>query len=235
MGSKHKQYIFVHGIKVSESFVPERFGRLTTVGPVFYVCGQRLQVCACDCGKCVIVHLSNLTQAKTRSCGCLNAEKRRTSGIKHGHVANGKWSLTYKSWAAMTQRCQYAQSNRYYRYGGRGIEICERWIGRDGFANFLADMGERPSKHHTIDRIDNDGNYCPENCRWATREEQMRNRSNARILTHQGISQTVAAWSSQTGMDRHTIVSRIDVLGWSVDKALTTPPRNHRRTKEESQ
>lgn len=111
--------------------------------------------------------------------------------------------------------------DRYPRYGGRGIKVCDRW--RHSFENFLADLGPAPSPEHQLDRINNDGNYTPTNCRWATRSQQIRNSSKARRLSFGGQTLHVGEWAKKLGINRQTIQMRIDSLGWSIDKALSTP------------
>lgn len=126
----------------------------------------------------------------------------------------------------MRNRCANSAEPSYPRYGGRGIQVCQRW---ELFENFLADMGSRPTRHHQIERIDNDGNYEPGNCRWATRSENCNNRVSSRVLAHDSRTLTLAEWSRETGLNSHTIANRIDRLGWTVGRALTTPPRRDRR------
>jgi hypothetical protein len=121
----------------------------------------------------------------------------------------------------MRDRCGNPNSAAWDRYGGRGIAVCARWQGENGFANFLADMGARPSAKHSIDRIDNDGPYSRENCRWATAKEQANNKRTNRWLTHSGETLTITGWSERLGMSRPTIWGRLEA-GWSIDAALTT-------------
>ena len=144
---------------------------------------------------------------------------------RHGHATDGL-SPTYMSWKAMKARCYNPKDKRYHRYGGRGITICASW--RKSFSSFLADMGDRPAGC-TLDRIDLDGNYIPHNCRWADRITQARNSINARLLTFQGRTQTVAAWTQELGVKKGLIDSRINKLGWSVERALSTPTNNWSR------
>lgn len=126
----------------------------------------------------------------------------------------------YRTFKSMHLRCYSEKDHRYHYYGGRGITVCDRWL--NSFENFYEDMGDPPTPKHSIDRIDNDGNYCPENCRWATIEEQANNKRNNHILTYNGITQTISQWSKYTGIDKKLIASRI-YNNWSVEQALTLP------------
>ena len=134
---------------------------------------------------------------------------------------HGKWrSRTYRSWEAMRSRCRNENHRQYHDYGGRGITVCEAW---DSFATFLEDMDERP-EGKTLDRIDADGPYCPENCEWATHKSQARNRRSNRLLTHSGETLALAEWAERGGINPSTFRSRINA-GWSVEQALTTGAR----------
>lgn len=124
----------------------------------------------------------------------------------------------YRIWNAMKRRCDSPNGKSYHRYGGRGISVCQEW--RESFNAFMRDMGPRPSLNHTIERIDNDGNYEPGNCRWATRHEQGSNKSNNRVITHGGRSQTISQWSRETGLSVAMIQQRLDRHGMSVARAL---------------
>jgi hypothetical protein len=126
----------------------------------------------------------------------------------------------YRIWLGIRRRCS---DDLNARYGGRGIKVCNRWA--DSFEAFYADMGEPPSRDHSIDRIDNDGNYEPSNCRWATRTEQSRNTHTNTILSFDGRYQTIAAWAEETGIKPPTICVRIYVLGWPIERALTEKPQ----------
>src|SRR5262245_50975043 len=147
---------------------------------------------------------------------------------KHGGASHGRRTPEYKSWDLMKSRCYNPHDRSYARYGGRGITVCKRW--RYSFANFLADMGPRPSPRHSLDRFpDQNGNYEPGNCRWATRKQQANNRHGNRLLTHEGLTLTTSQWSERLGMPRYLLYLRFR-LGWSVAAALTTPkaPRTKR-------
>jgi len=123
----------------------------------------------------------------------------------------------------MHSRCYGTGNARYASHGGRGIRVCDRWRLENGFENFLADMGERPSRSHSLDRINNDGDYEPGNCRWATPKEQSNNTRRNRRITCNGVTMTIGDWGKVTGINRQTIAARIDVRGWPEDKAVSTP------------
>lgn len=127
----------------------------------------------------------------------------------------------YKKWCAIKTRCFNPNCKDYHHYGGRGIVICEEW--RNSFAAFLRDMGERPTMQHTIERIDNSKGYEPGNCRWATRAEQTENTRQTRLITFCGVTLSLAKWAKRIGVSSGTLKSRIDDLGWSIERALTTP------------
>lgn len=129
-------------------------------------------MCQCECGNKKEVSTKNFGRT-TFSCGCLNSENVKKRQIKHGHASYRNESITYKSWQMMKNRCLNENYPRFNDHGGRGIMICERWM---VFENFLADMGERPSKKYSIDRKDNDGHYEPSNCKWSTMVEQNSNK-----------------------------------------------------------
>lgn len=144
--------------------------------------------------------------------------------IKHGHCRRGRRSKEWSAWNAMIRRCKYPSMDRYYRYGGRGIKIYQRWL--DSFQAFLDDVGYAPSKKHSIDRIDNNGDYIPDNVRWATNSEQLKNSTKARFITFNKKTLNICDWAKETGINRQTIQMRLDVYNWSIEKALTRLPRH---------
>ena len=136
---------------------------------------------------------------------------------QHGMAGKGKHSGAYKTWISMRQRCLYKSYRRWKDYGGRGITICARW---SKFENFLIDMGARPDGY-SIERIDNDGNYEPSNCRWATPVEQAKNRRNSRLFQFKGETRCLSEWARVLGFDRSLLRHRIDTLGWNHVEAFT--------------
>lgn len=209
----------------------QKFGRLTVIG---YAGRNRhrqsLWLCQCSCGsdaKAIVV--GALTNGHSKSCGCWSRENSAAigrKGVKHGHSANGQKTPEYTIHTNMLQRCENPQHNSYSQYGGRGIAVCDRW--RDSFQAFLDDMGQRPSKDHSIDRIDVNGPYSPENCRWATRKEQGRNQRTNRILTYRGESRCMSEWAEVCGVSYRLLKMRMR-YGWSVERALTEPVHSKRR------
>lgn len=159
---------------------------------------------------------SNLRHGHTSSCGC-----RRVAAGKRNRIHGRTDTPEFKIWTGVLTRCENPRCEAYPRYGGRGIEVCERW---QTFENFLADMGPRPSADHSIDRIENDGNYEPGNCRWATDAEQNQNTRSNRLLTYAGRTQPLSVWAREFGIRRETVRERLKA-GWDVERALTVAPR----------
>lgn len=176
-----------------------RFSRLVALEPARSTRRGVSWRCRCDCGAEVVVHSHHLRTGHTTSCGCLKRELTVARFTTHG-LSNRctEWSI----WTGMRQRCNDPNSPQYPYYGGRGITISPAW---DDFATFFADMGPRPSPRHSIDRIDNDGPYAPGNCRWATRQEQRRNRRDSITLTHEGRTLALVDWAKELGIKYKTL------------------------------
>lgn len=175
----------------------------------------------CDCGYLIEVSASSVRTENTKSCGCIRSEGG-TKNRKHGMSS----SKIYHAWHKMLMRCINPTVKAYPYYGGRGVTICERW---HKFENFYADMGPRPSPKHSIERIDNDGNYCPENCKWVTMAEQNSNKRNNIVVEFWGEKMCLAEAARRAGIRYTTLKRRIVELKWSLERALTEPTGYWRR------
>jgi hypothetical protein len=194
----------------------DTFGRLTLVERI--ATRPSRWRCRCLCGSEVVVRQCHLVTGHTRSCGCLSLEtlaKRNREGATHG-LSN---SSEYRIWIDMIRRCEDSSVAGWIGYGARGIRVCERW---KRFELFYADMGQRPSARHSIERRDNNGNYEPANCYWATRTEQARNKRNTRYVTINGTRMCVADIAGKFGIDSQLALARMRV-GWSAEDAVSLP------------
>lgn len=209
--------------RVLKNEVGVRYGSWTILEHIPRTAHKYWVLCRCDCGTEKPVMLCNLHGGATH--GCLHCKGDRVA--QHGATQLGKQRSEYKIWTYMRQRCSNPNRAGYHRYGGRGIKVCERWEG--SYQAFIEDMGPRPSPKHSLDRIDNDGDYKKENCRWATREQQRNNCGNSRYLEHGGRRLTLTQWARELGMVPATLTKRFRD-GWSVEKALTTPVDESHRT-----
>jgi len=166
--------------------------------------------CECECGNIKSINIYQLSKNRkrtTQSCGCLPIRKKLSLNRE------------YFIWSAMKDRCFNTNNKAYKNYGGRGITVSENWI--NNYPQFISDMGFRPSKKHTLERIDNNQSYCKENCRWATRQEQMSNTRRNVYITHDGITLTQAQWARKLGIDARTISSRLIDSKMSIEDALS--------------
>lgn len=198
------------------SMIGQRFGSLTVVGKALPTkhSGTAMVPCLCECGDQVLCWSNYLPRSKS----CL-----KCSAI-HLHSHGKSESSEYKTWLSMKQRCQNPNNKGYKHYGGRGIRVCDRWL---SFENFIIDMGKRPSTSHSIDRINNNLGYSPENCKWATRKEQNRNRRNVRLINLSGETKTLSEWAEKSMFSYLTVYKRI-VSGWDAESALFShSPKNH--------
>ncbi len=169
--------------------------------------------CKCQCGNELDVYGGSLRRGATVSCGC---NSRTTHGMTHTAI--------YRVWHQMRQRCENKNNQMYAAYGGRGIKVCKRW---QQFENFFSDMGEPPFKAY-LDRINNDGDYKPSNCRWITSAQSARNTTRNVMLTHKGMTMCLSDWAIHTGISRATLNGRL-TKGWNIDKLLDTPAGKHRK------
>ena len=183
-------------------------------------------LCQCDCGNSKIVKACNLTNGNTHSCGCLKKKMMSAKMFKHGDAGsqNSKSTRLYEIWKAMIGRCCCDGSSAYDNYGGRGITVCDEW--RNDYTTFKKwALSNGYQDNLTIDRINNNGNYSPDNCRWITMSEQMYNKRNNRLLTFKNETKTITEWANEYGINRRLLGTRIDRYHWSIEKALTTPVR----------
>lgn len=206
----------------------EIFGRLTVIRRGENSGKKTGWHCRCDCGNETNIPASHLANGHTKSCGCLVVEKIIARCTKHGAKSRIETSREYESWSGAKARCFRLTHRRYKEWGGRGITMCERW--RNSFEAFYADMGPRP-KGHSLDRIDNDGNYEPGNCRWATNSEQASNtrprkKGNPkfqpcrRFIECNGRSLSIGEWARELGIPHGRLRTRIR-RGWPIEKALS--------------
>lgn len=184
----------------------EVFGRLT----ILEILPEGRVRCVCECGREHVAFRANVAQGKTKSCGCTRFLAKPT--LTHGMTGTAE----YRTWRHILIRCENRNAKCYYRYGGIGIKVCDRW---HRFENFLEDMGIKPSPKHSIDRIDVAGNYEPSNCRWATPVEQARNKRNNRLVEIDGEVLTAAEWGERSGVNMKVICSRLD-KGWDPRRAV---------------
>lgn len=179
--------------------------------------GQSLWLCRCNCGNKKIIVGSSLLSGNTKSCGCLK--------IKHGYAKRGKLSKIYTAWDGMIQRCNNINSYAYKNYGGRGIKVCKRWL---KFKNFLKDVGNPPTNKHTLDRINNNKGYNPNNWRWSTPKEQSRNKRSSNMITYKNKTQCLTSWAEEYKINPNTLKQRLS-NNWSIERALLTPVKKHIR------
>lgn len=191
-------------VRTASNIDGKRYGRLVVLKETGRRHEKRDYLCRCDCGNETVVTRSNLICERTKSCGCLRGDaNRHNAEMRPGHRQTG--TPTYITWQAMRNRCYNPNADQWNRYGGRGVAVCDRW--RKSFDNFLADMGERP-EGKTLDRIDSDGNYEPDNCRWATPTEQSRNRASSKLTLEKA---EAIRRDRKRGVTRATLVARYKV------------------------
>lgn len=200
-----------------------RFGALVVLKQVSR--GRRVRgawwLCKCDCGKEVVKRGDRLRQGRVKTCALAGH-----SWLQHKPMTLPRLHpLEYSTWSSMRERCLNPKCESYPVYGGRGITICEAW---SDFTAFLRDMGRRPTRKHTINRKNNEGNYEPGNCRWATRKEQARNTQRSVHIVYEGEQMLLVELTEKLGLDRQIVYGRLNA-GWSLDEALTIPVKKYRK------
>lgn len=204
----------------------QRFGRLVALGFVGRnKWNQALWLCQCDCGKHLTTLCDTLVRGRTQSCGCLRRDITIQRNFRHGLCDKPE----YITWNGMKCRCENPNEKGYENYGGRGIKICKRW--RYSFENFYTDMGPKPGPEYSIERINNDGDYEPGNCKWATRQEQNDNSRHNHMLEFQGKTLTMSQWANAISVSRGTLTNRLKT-GWTIEEALTVPVEKNPLTLE---
>ena len=187
-----------------------RSGKLEVIKFMYVANRQAWWLCKCDCGNISIVSNSNLTSGHTKSCGCWKMKVLHEKAVTHGKSKN----RIYYIWSSMKQRCCNPKNQAYSNYGGRGITLCKEWFDFKGFYEGAKTSGYRDNL--SLDRIDNNGNYDPSNCRWATMKEQDNNKRSNVLITYEGETKTLIQWSE---------CKKIRFLGWTVEDALSKPSR----------
>ena len=211
----------------------KRFGRLTVLQKAGSCNAKKtLWLCRCDCGNEKEIIGSNLNSGKTKSCGCLKAE-RSTERIKTLTLTHGKTNTRlYHIWRGMKARCLNPNSLDFDNYGGRGIKVCDEWLNSfRAFYNWA--MANGYEERLTIDRVNVNGDYCPENCRWAGTKAQQNNRRNNKTYAFNGSEHTLSEWSEITGVKYSTLNTRVNRFKWDIGKALFTPVKQYKRGEKE--
>lgn len=208
------------------NLIGQSFGRLTVIQAAPSRRGSdgvsvTMWKCICSCGKEVEVRTKNLKNGGTTSCGCYRSEHVAKKNFKHGAALRENTSTEYEIWCGMIKRCEDPNCRSYKNYGGRGIVICDQW--RHSFASFLEDMGERPSSDHSIERIDNNGNYEPSNCKWGTAFEQSNNRRYNIIGAYNGTTAPLKTLWRKFGqhLTYSGFCARVN-RGWTLEEIFNT-------------
>lgn len=213
----------------------ERFGRLVVIRPEedhIDPSGRKrhMWLCRCDCGNTKVINGESLMCGYTKSCGCYQRERTSDASTIHG----GRDSRLYAVWNSMKSRCFNKKNKAYYRYGGKGITVCDEWLDFEVFRAWSLKNGYDPNAPRgmcTIDRIDNSKGYYPENCRWASSKTQMSNVSYNRIIEKDGETHTIAEWADLYNIPYDRLYQRL-MRGWDLETAATKPPRKIKSKKQ---
>ena len=210
---------------VINNLIGKRFGRLVVISMTDgRVHRHVVWKCQCDCGNVCIAPTNTLTSGKKVSCGCYLREIRRQAHASH-HQTGTK---LYMKWQGMRRRCSDPSHKNYADYGGRGIKVCNEWMHSfEKFRDWSTENGY--NDNFSIDRIDNDGDYCPENCRWVSQKKQCNNRRSNRYITYNGQTHTLTEWSEIIGIKRAALNNRINTLKWDIERALSMPVKTTQR------
>lgn len=206
-------------VRLPDTILGRTFGRWTVIAPAPARGTNSYVLCECECGTMKEVTRATLRNGVSKSCGC----RQHDIGYPwlHERATHGdSRSPEYRSWESMKRRCYNPNCSDYNNYGGRGITVCQRW--HSSYENFLSDMGRKPSPTHTLDRIDVNGPYSPENCRWALPAEQARNRRGGQMLTLNGETLPLGEWAQRQGVPYSKLYKRVR-RGWSDEDVLTVP------------
>lgn len=205
-----------------------RFGRLIVVcGAPNLRDGRTAWKCRCDCGNEKVVSGKELQNGSTKSCGCLTREILIARNTKHGK----RYTRLYRIWLMMKNRCSNSKDKFYKCYGGKGITVCDEWSKNfESFYNWAMSNGY--ASNLTLDRINTDLGYCPENCRWATAKQQANNKTTNHYLTYQGKTQSMAMWADEIGISYSTLRARVNAYHWDIEKALFSPVKGGRNEKK---
>lgn len=206
--------------KAKQDYIGIVYNRLTIISEVEKRKSERYFICRCICGNEKVFRLVNLKTGHSKSCGCMKVESAHNINLTHGE---SKKTTEYSTWCGIKRRCYNKKEKSYRFYGAKGIKMCDSWL--NSFDNFLKDMGRKPTKFHTIDRKNPNGDYCPNNCRWATVKEQQNNRSDNVKYNYDGKLYNLEELSFKLGIEKRTLYTRINKYG--VDKQFLLKPKNY--------
>ena len=196
-----------------KNLVGNRFNYLTIIKFKYIKNKTSYWICKCDCGKEKIIKGSSVITNITKSCGCLKSENAKT----HGDTKTSE----YISWKSMKARCFNPNIKQYKNYGGRGITVCDEW--KNSFIHFIKDMGNKPAKNYSIDRVNVNGNYCKENCRWSDSKTQNRNKNNNIKVTYKGVTKLLIEFCEELNLKYSLMLYRISRFNWKVEDAFEKP------------
>lgn len=205
-----------------QSLIGHKYNQFTVLAYAGFQKGKTCWVCQCECGSQKVIRGNNLRTGTSRNCGCVRRKKITERCTKHGMATKANRSFEYGVWAGMLTRCKNPENPLYRNWAGKGVKVCQEW---QSFENFHRDMGNSPSKKHSLDRINSNGDYCPENCRWADRTTQNNNRRDNIRVSWQGRTWTITELATFVGVPRKLLAQRIS-NGWDLEKALRTPKQN---------